>query len=125
MLREDVVVIRGGVVPGDQRLLIEGENAQVVDAATKTSSVSAARPRGAAVGLVGLDRAAVKRDGRSAEGGGAVDVEASAQAVAAVAPRGPGAACGLVLKEVGVCQGGRHPEGGEQAAAQGVAARPA
>src|SRR5438552_15732605 len=68
--REDVVVTGGGVVVADHGRRVEGERAQVVDAAAHASTGAAARARGAAGGVVELDRAAVERDGRGAEGGG-------------------------------------------------------
>src|SRR5262249_58024572 len=115
------IVTGGGVVPGDHGRRVEGERAQLVDAAADPHTVAPPHSRGATIGLVELDRAAEERDGRRAEGGGAVDEQTPAQAVATVAPRRPCAADGLVAQQVRVREDGCHPEGGEQTPAQALA----
>src|SRR5438132_8310451 len=80
LLRKDVVVAGGRVVVSDDGLHVEGERAQVVDAAANPLAVAAATFARAAVGQVVGDRAP-----RDVDRGAAGDIDTAAQAVAAVA----------------------------------------
>src|SRR5262245_24082385 len=109
VLREDVVVTGGGLIPGDHGRRVERERPLIVDAAPDTLAVAAATAARAAVGVVLGDGAA--GDGES---GACADKDT---ATGAVAPFAAAPADRQVVAERAVAEADgsavRDPKGGE------------